>query len=29
VDGMAGYATQVAINSDLGDGEMPRLARAN
>jgi len=29
VDGMAGHATQVAINSDLGDGEMPRLALAN
>ncbi len=29
VDGMAGQATQVAINSDLGDGDMPRLALAN
>jgi general secretion pathway protein A len=29
VDGMAGYATQVAINSDLGDADMPRLAQAN
>ena len=29
VDGMAGHATQVAINSDLGDGTMPRLAQAN
>jgi general secretion pathway protein A len=29
IDGMAGHATQVAINSDLGDGDMPRLALAN
>ena len=29
VDGMAGHATQVAINSELGDGDMPRLALAN
>lgn len=29
VDGMAGHATQVAINSDLGGGDMPRLALAN
>jgi hypothetical protein len=26
---MAGHATQVAITSDLGDGDMPRLAQAN
>jgi general secretion pathway protein A len=29
VDGMAGHATQVAISSDLGGGDMPRLAQAN
>jgi len=29
VDGMAGHATQVAINSDLGGGDMPRLALAH
>ena len=29
VDGMAGHATQVAINSDLGGSDMPRLALAN
>jgi general secretion pathway protein A len=29
VDGLAGHATQVAINSDLGGGDMPRLALAN
>jgi general secretion pathway protein A len=29
VDGMAGQATQVAINSDLGGDDMPRLALAN
>jgi general secretion pathway protein A len=29
VDGMAGHATQVAITSDLGGGDMPRLAQAN
>ena len=29
VDGMAGPTTQVAINSDLGGGDMPRLALAN
>ena len=29
VDGMAGHATQVAINSDLGGNDMPRLALAN
>lgn len=28
VDGMAGHATQVAINSDLGGNDMPRLAQA-
>ena len=28
VDGMAGHATQVAISSDLGGGDMPRLAQA-
>ncbi len=29
VDGIAGPATQAAINSDLGGGDMPRLALAN
>jgi general secretion pathway protein A len=29
VDGMAGHATQVAISSELDDGDMPRLALAN
>jgi len=29
VDGMAGHATQVAISSDLGGADMPRLAQAN
>ncbi|MDH5255630.1 MAG: AAA family ATPase [Gammaproteobacteria bacterium] len=29
VDGMAGHATQVAISSDLGGSDMPRLAQAN
>jgi general secretion pathway protein A len=29
VDGMAGHATQVAMSSDLGGTDMPRLARAN
>jgi general secretion pathway protein A len=29
VDGMAGHATQVAISSELGGGDMPRLAQAN
>jgi general secretion pathway protein A len=29
IDGMAGHATQVAISSDLGGGDMPRLAQAN
>ena len=29
VDGMAGHATQVAISSDLGVDDMPRLALAN
>jgi len=29
VDGMAGHATQVAINSELDVGDMPRLALAN
>ncbi len=29
VDGMAGQATQVAINSELSTGDMPRLALAN
>ncbi len=29
VDGMAGQATQVAINSELSPGDMPRLALAN
>jgi general secretion pathway protein A len=29
VDGMAGHATQVAINSELDAGDMPRLALAN
>ena len=28
VDGMAGHATQVAINSDLGGNDTPRLAQA-
>lgn len=28
VDGMAGHATQVAISSDLGGSDMPRLAQA-
>ncbi len=28
IDGMAGYATQVAISSDLGGTDMPRLADA-
>jgi general secretion pathway protein A len=28
VDGMAGHATQVAISSDLGGNDMPRLAQA-
>jgi hypothetical protein len=26
---MAGHATQVAISSELDDGDMPRLALAN
>jgi general secretion pathway protein A len=29
MDGMAGHVTQVAINSDLGGGDLPRLALAN
>ncbi|TFG85624.1 MAG: AAA family ATPase [Chromatiales bacterium] len=29
VDGTAGHVTQAAINSELGDGDMPRLALAN
>jgi general secretion pathway protein A len=29
VDGMAGQATQVAMTSELDDGDMPRLALAN
>ncbi|MEO8444132.1 MAG: AAA family ATPase [Gammaproteobacteria bacterium] len=29
VDGMAGHATQVAMSSDLGGTDMPRLALAN
>ena len=29
VDGMAGHATQVAMTSELDDGNMPRLALAN
>jgi murein L,D-transpeptidase YcbB/YkuD len=29
VDGLAGHATQVAMTSELDDGNMPRLALAN
>ncbi|MDH4022945.1 MAG: AAA family ATPase [Gammaproteobacteria bacterium] len=29
IDGIAGHVTQAAINSELGDGDMPRLALAN
>jgi len=29
VDGLVGYRTQIAINTDLNSGDRPRLARAN
>jgi murein L,D-transpeptidase YcbB/YkuD len=29
VDGLVGYQTQIAINTDLSSGDRPRLARAN
>jgi general secretion pathway protein A len=29
VDGIAGYATQAAINSEVSSGDMPRLAQTN
>ncbi|TDJ48131.1 MAG: hypothetical protein E2O52_01450 [Gammaproteobacteria bacterium] len=29
VDGLVGYRTQIAINTDLSSGDRPRLARAN
>jgi general secretion pathway protein A len=29
IDGIAGHATQAAINSEVGSGDMPRLAQTN
>ena len=29
VDGLVGYQTQIAINTDLSFGDSPRLVRAN